>query len=47
MNKKIINKNNIKINIFNILNTSNNINEINELEKKRNFITLANDINYF
>ena len=46
MNKKIINKNNIKINIFNILNTSNNINEINELDKKRNFITLANDINY-
>jgi len=46
MNKKIINKNNIKINIFNILNTSNNMNEISELEKKRNFISLANDINY-
>ena len=46
MNKKIINKNNIKINIFNILNTSNNMNEISELEKKRNFISLADDMNY-
>ena len=44
--KKIINKNNIKINIYNILNTSNNINEINDIEKKRNFITLTNDIDY-
>ena len=44
--KKIINKNNIKINIYNILNTSNNINEINDIEKKSNFVSLMNDINY-
>ena len=48
MNKKIINKNNIKINIFNILSTSNNINDMNELENKRNFLTIQNgtDNNY-
>jgi len=42
INKKIINKNNIKINIFNILSTPNNINEMKELEHKRNFLTLEN-----
>ena len=47
MNKKIINKNNIKINIYNILNTSNDINEINEIEKKKNFLTINNDNNYY
>ena len=47
MNKKIINKNNIKINIYNILNTSNDINDINEIEKKKNFLTINNDNNYY
>ena len=42
INKKIINKNNIKINIFNILNTSNNLKEY---EPKNNFITLNTDNN--
>ena len=46
INKKIINKNNIKINIYNILNTSNNITEIKEIEKKSNFISLTNNNNY-
>ena len=46
INKKIINKNNIKINIYNILNTSNNINEIKEIESKSNFISLTNENNY-
>ena len=46
INKKIINKNNIKINIYNILNTSNNINEIKEIENKSNFISLTNENNY-
>ena len=46
INKKIINKNNIKINIYNILNTSNNITEIKEIEKKSNFISLTNNKNY-
>ena len=46
INKKIINKNNIKINIYNILNTSNNITEIKEIEKKSNFISLTNKNNY-
>ena len=46
MNKKIVNKNNIKINIYNILNTSNNINEISQIEKKSNFLTLNNNNNY-
>ena len=45
MNKKIINKNNIKINIFNILSTSNNINDMKELENKRNFLTIENSSN--
>ena len=46
INKKIINKNNIKINIYNILNTSNNINEIKEIENKNNFISLTSENNY-
>ena len=46
INKKIINKNNIKINIYNILNTSNNINEIKEIDNKSNFISLTNENNY-
>ena len=44
MNKKIINKNNIKINIYNILNTPDNIKDI--YDKKIHFDTLTNNMNY-